>query len=123
VRLAAQTIHNSPQDLARVVAAVPAHSTGIDLHPSGLIDSGHSPVEAIESLGPHILHVHACDAVRDPTTRRTTEVELGRGSADFPEILGRLSEFNYGGWVTIERHESPNPIPEIENAVAYLRSL
>jgi sugar phosphate isomerase/epimerase len=123
VRLAAQTTHVSPQDLARVIAALPSHSTGIDLHPSGLIDAGHSPAEAIESLGPHVLHVHACDAVRDSATRRTTEVELGRGSADFPEVLGLLSEFNYQGWVTIERHETPNPIPEIENAVAYLGSL
>jgi sugar phosphate isomerase/epimerase len=123
VRLAAQTTHVSPQDLARVLAALPAHSTGVDLHPGGLIDSGHSPVEAIESLGPNVLHIHACDAVRDPSTRRTTEVELGRGSADFPEILGLLSEFDYRGWATIERHESPNPIPEIENAVAYLLQL
>jgi sugar phosphate isomerase/epimerase len=123
VRLAAQTTHVSPQDLARVMASLPAHSTGIDLHPSGLIDAGHSPLEAIETLGPHVLHIHACDAVRDPATRRTTEVELGRGSADFPDILGLLSEFNYRGWATIERHESPNPIPEIENAVAYLQQL
>jgi sugar phosphate isomerase/epimerase len=55
VRLAAQTTHVSPQDLARVLAALPSHSTGIDLHPSGLIDAGHSPIEAIESLGPNVL--------------------------------------------------------------------
>jgi sugar phosphate isomerase/epimerase len=123
VRLAAQTTHASPQELARVIAALPEHSTGIDLYPSGLIAAGHSPVAAIESLGPHVLHVHACDAVRDAATRRTNEVELGRGSADFPEILGLLSEFNYRGWVTIERRESANPIADIENAVAFLRAL
>ncbi len=122
-RLAAQTVHAAPQDLARVIAALPAYSTGIDLHPTGLIEAGHSLGEAIELLGPHVLHVHACDAVRDPATRRTTEVELGRGSADFPEILGMLSEFNYQGWATIERQNSSNPIEEIENAVAYLQSL
>jgi len=60
---------------------------------------------------------------RDPATRRTTEVELGRGSADFPELLGLLSEFNFRGWITIERRESPTPIPDIENAVAFLRAL
>src|SRR4029079_704149 len=47
VRLAAQTTHNSPQALASIIAALPAPSTGIDLHPSRLIDTGHSPVEAI----------------------------------------------------------------------------
>jgi sugar phosphate isomerase/epimerase len=123
VRLATQTAEVSPQDLARVVAALPDHSIGIDLHPSGLIVAAHSPIEAVELLGPNVLHVHACDAVRDPTTRSANEVELGRGSADFPELLGMLTEFNYRGWVTIERRESANPIPEIENAVAYLRNL
>lgn len=122
-RLAAQTADVSPQDLARLLAALPEHSTGADLQPSGLIVAGHSPIEAVELLGPHILHVHACDAVRDSAARRAAEVELGRGSADFPELLGRLTEFDFHGWVTIERRESPNPIPDIENAVAYLRNL
>jgi sugar phosphate isomerase/epimerase len=96
---------------------------GVDLHPSGLIMGGHSPLEAMEMLGRHVLHVHACDAVRDVATRRAIEVELGRGSADFPELLGRLTEFDFDGWVTIERRESANPIAEIGNAVEYLRTL
>jgi sugar phosphate isomerase/epimerase len=56
-------------------------------------------------------------------TRGAVEVELGRGSAEFPELLGRLTEFDYRGWVTIERRESPDPLSEIGNAVEYLRSL
>jgi sugar phosphate isomerase/epimerase len=123
VRFAAQTADASPQDLHRLIAALPEHFLGIDLHPTSLIVAGHSPAEAVETLGPNIVHVHACDAVRDPATRRTTEVELGRGSADFPELLGMLTEFNFCGWTTIERRDSPNPIPEIENAVAYLRNI
>ena len=74
-------------------------------------------------LGPHIVHVHACDAVRDVATRQGVEVELGRGAADFPEILGRLTEFDYRGWVTIERRETSDPTAEIGNAVEYLRAL
>ncbi len=122
-RLALQTADVSPQDLARLLAALPEHSVGVDLQPSGLIKGGHTPLEAVELLGPHVLHVHACDAVRDVATREAVEVELGRGAADFPEILGRLTEFDYRGWATIERRESPNPIADIENAVEYLRSL
>jgi sugar phosphate isomerase/epimerase len=123
VRLAAQTADVSPQDLARLISALPEHSIGVDLHPSGLIVGGHSPTEAVELLGPHIVHVHACDAVRDVATRRTSEVELGRGSADFPELLGRLTEFDYRGWATIERRESPNPVDDISNAVEFLRAI
>jgi sugar phosphate isomerase/epimerase len=122
-RLALQTADASPQDLARLLAALPESSTGIDLQPSGLIVGGHSPREAVEMLGANVLHVHACDAVRDVATREAVEVELGRGAADFPELLGRLTEFDYRGWVTIERRESANPIADIENAVEFLRSL
>jgi sugar phosphate isomerase/epimerase len=122
VRLAAQTGGERPHDLARLLAALPEHTVGVDLHPTGLIFGGQSPREAIDILGPHVLHVHACDAVRD-AAGRANEVALGRGSADMPELLGQLTEFDYRGWVTIERRESTDPVGDIENAVAYLRAM
>jgi sugar phosphate isomerase/epimerase len=121
-RLAAQTGSDSPQDLRRLLEALPEQTVGVDLHPMGIIMGGHSPADAVEVLGPHVLHVHACDAVRD-AAGRSREVELGRGSADMPELLGRMTEFDYRGWVTIERRDSPDPIAEIENAIAFLRAL
>jgi sugar phosphate isomerase/epimerase len=123
VRFAAQSGSEGPQQLARLIAAMPEQTVGIDLHPAALIAAGHSPREAVETLGPHVLHVHACDAVRDLGAGRAASVELGRGTADLPELLGRLTEFNYRGWVTIEGRDSADPAAEIENAVAYLRSL
>jgi sugar phosphate isomerase/epimerase len=122
-RLAAQTADVSPQNLARLIAALPDHSVGVDLHPSELILAGHSPQEAVELLGRHVLHVHASDAVRDLDAGRAKPVEIGRGTADLPELLGRLTEFDYRGWVTIECRDSADPITDIENAVAFLRSL
>jgi sugar phosphate isomerase/epimerase len=122
-RLAAQTGAEKPSVLARLIAALPEEAIGVDLHPSGLILNGYSPLEAVGELGQCIAHVHACDAVRDMAARREFEVELGRGTADFPGLLGRLTEFNYRGWVTIERRDAADPVGEIENAVAYLRSL
>jgi sugar phosphate isomerase/epimerase len=123
VRPALQPVGPSPTEVLRLIQALPSHLVGVDLHPSALIFSGHSPVEAVELLGPHIIHVHACDAVPNPGSRQVTEVELGRGAADMPELLGRLTEFDYRGWVTIERRDSANSIEEIGNAVEYLRSL
>ncbi len=122
-RLAAQTIDQIPQDLARLLEELPEQSMGVDFHPSGLLHGGHSVVDAVETLGAHVLHVHACDAVRDVAARRAVDVELGRGSANLPEVLGRLTEFDYRGWVTIERRDAADPVDEIENAVAYLRSI
>jgi sugar phosphate isomerase/epimerase len=123
VRPALQTADVNPNDMLRLIKALPDYSVGVDLHPTGLIMAGYSPKEAVESLGPHVLHIHACDAVRDIASRQGLEVELGRGAADIPELLGQLTEFDYRGWVTIERRDSANPIEEIENAVEYLRSL
>jgi sugar phosphate isomerase/epimerase len=122
-RLAVQTADASPQDLARLVTALPEHAVGVDLHPGELIMAGYSPQEAVEVLGRHVLHVHATDAVRDFGAGRAKPVELGRGTAELPELLGRLSEFDYRGWVTIESRDSAEPIVDMENAVAYLRSL
>jgi sugar phosphate isomerase/epimerase len=123
VRLAAQTSGETPQNLARLIAALPEQTLGIDLHPSGMIFAGASPQEAVELLGPRVLHVHACDAVRESAGGRGREVERGRGMAEFPELLGRLSELDYSGWVTIERREAADPVADIENAVAYLRAI
>jgi sugar phosphate isomerase/epimerase len=121
-QLAAQTDSERPQDLSRLIDELPEHSVGVDLHPTGLILGGHSSRDAVDMLGRHVLHVHACDAVRD-AAGRANEVELGRGTADLPELLGRLTEFDYRGWVTIERRQAADPIAEIENAVAYLKAL
>lgn len=121
-RLAIQPGTESPAALADLLGLLPAHSVGVDLYPTALVVEGYSTLDAVETLGPHVLHVHACDAVRD-SLGRTNEVELGRGMADLPAVLGQLTEFDYRGWVTIERRESPDPIREIENAVTYLNSL
>jgi sugar phosphate isomerase/epimerase len=74
-------------------------------------------------LGSNVIHVHACDAVRDLAQRQVIDVELGRGTADLPNLLGQLEEFNYRGWITIECPNSRDPITEMSNAVAFLRSL
>jgi sugar phosphate isomerase/epimerase len=122
-RLAAQTGKESGPQLARLIEALPEQSVGVDLHPSGLIHHGHSPKEAVAAVGRYVLHVHACDAVRDLAQGHVLDVELGRGSAELPDLLGQLAEFNYDGWVTIERRDVADPVAEIGNAVAYLRSL
>jgi sugar phosphate isomerase/epimerase len=123
VRLAAQTAGVGTAQLTRLLAALPEGTLGVDLHPTGLIVAGESPRDAVAELGTHVIHVHACDAVRDVSAGRAVEVELGRGTADFSELLGRLSEFDYRGWVTIERRDAADPVTDLENAVAFLRSL
>jgi len=121
--LLAETGSESGADLAKLVDALPEGSIGVDLNPGNLIVNGFRADEAVAALGPHIFHVHAHDGVRDTARGRGLEVQLGRGSADFPALLGALEERGYRGYFTIERAGGADPVGEIAQAVSYLRRL
>lgn len=123
VLLAAQTGTESGEDLARLLGALPPQGVGVDLDPGNLIINGFSPLEAVQSLGASIVHVHARDGVRDLARGRGLETPLGRGSADFPALLGALEEHGYRGYFTIARDRSEDPLGEISAAVKYLKSM
>ncbi len=121
--LAVETGTESGADLLRLVQALPPGAIGVDLHPANLILHNHSPREAARALAEHVIHVHAADATRDLAQRRSIEVPLGRGTAEFPELLAILEEHRYAGYITVERRQSDNPLFEIGQAVQYLRNL
>jgi sugar phosphate isomerase/epimerase len=105
------------------VTALPDGLMGVDLNPGKLLVNGFSPTEAVAQLGPHIRHVHASDACRDQSRRRGVEVTLGSGSAEFPELLGMLENYQYRGFITVERQACDNPEREIQLSMKYLLSL
>lgn len=121
--LAAQTGSESGPDLASLLAELPLHGIGVDLDPGNLILNGFSPLEAVQALGPNILHVHARDGVRDLARGRGQEVPLGRGTTDFPALLGALQERGYRGYFTVGRETSDEPELEAKQAIKYLGNL
>lgn len=121
--LAAETGTETGAELLRLITALPPASLGVDLNPANLIVHNQSPREAVQALGPHILHVHANDGTRDLAQGRAIEVPLGRGSAEFPELLATLEEHQYRGFITVERKGSDNPLHEIQQAVKFLKNL
>ena len=121
--LAAETGTESGADLNRLLSALPSGFIAVDLNPGNLIINGFSPREAVEHLGELVMHVHARDGVRDLAQGRGLEVALGRGSADFPELLATLEQHAFRGSVTIERYSSNDPVREIGLAVQYLQNL
>jgi sugar phosphate isomerase/epimerase len=123
VQLAAQTRFDTFDQLASFLGQIPEGSLFLDLHPAKLLADGHSPSGFVSALGRHVAHVHATDGVRDFSTGRNLEVELGRGSADFPSLLGQLEEFEYRGWVTVERSDSEQIVEDVANAVRFLRAV
>ncbi|MCH2113966.1 MAG: sugar phosphate isomerase/epimerase [Pirellulales bacterium] len=123
VRIALQGAATPVDRLVDLLAALPDGTAGLDLHPAQLIAHDQSPQEFVAAAGHAIVHVHAVDGVYDLGSGHGVEVELGRGSVDFPEMLGALEEHGYRGWFTIERRGSPHPAEDVHNAVEFLRAL
>lgn len=121
--LAATTGGESGPDLARLLAALPAGAVGVDFDPGLLIAGGFSASEAAEALAGQVLHVTASDAARDLALGRGLEVQLGRGAADFPELIVRLEQRGYQGWFTVARRAADDPIREIGEGIEFLKSV
>jgi sugar phosphate isomerase/epimerase len=113
----------SPQELEDLLKRLPEGAAGVALSPADLIHSGVEPLKFVQQAGRRVIHVYANDAVRGWGAAGSADVELGRGSAEFPELLGALEEHGYRGWLTVERRQSRQAADELANAVAYLRSL
>jgi sugar phosphate isomerase/epimerase len=121
--LAARTGTESGETMLQLIQAIPAGSIAVDLDPGNLIIHGFSADEAARKLSPFIWHVHARDGVQDLARGRGIETPLGRGTADFPNLLGILEEQRYRGYLTVQRDSSDDPILEISNAIEYLQKL
>jgi sugar phosphate isomerase/epimerase len=121
--LAAETGNESSEQLARVLAAVPTGTLGIDLNPGKLLLGGFSPIEAVTRLGPSIFHVHASDAAVDSPQQGGHPVRPGRGAVDYPALLGALDEFGYRGYFTVQAPIGEDPRRDVAAAVKYLASL
>ncbi len=121
--LCAETGSESAADLARLLKTLPAGALGVNLDPGNLVVNGHSPLEAVASLGSDIRHVRINDGVPDVGRGRGVEVEIGRGSVDFPALLGALEELGYRGYYSIERDSADDPVAEVRDAIEFLRAL
>lgn len=121
--LAAETGNESGAELADLVTDLPEGSLAVALNPGNLIIRGLSASEAAQDLGNHIQYVRAKDGVRDLAQGRGLEVALGRGTVDWPEVMGLLEDHNYRGYFTLEREQSNDPLTEIAAAMKYLRNL
>ena len=119
--LAAETGSESGPVLGRLIDALPDGSLFVNFDPGNLIINNYSADEALDALAPQIRHVHAKDGVRDLAQGRGVEVPLGRGSVDFPTLLAVLEQYDYRGFLTIERENATDPVGEVGAAVSYLR--
>lgn len=54
---------------------------------------------------------------------RGVEVPLGRGMAEFPQIIASLEEHRYQGWYIIERDYSEDIVQSLNYSIQFLKNL
>lgn len=108
--------------LVSLVDSLPDGSVGVTLNPGNLLVNGYD-LEELQSIAKHVMLVHAKDGVKDKARGRGTEVPLGRGMAEFPEIVAILEEFHFPGFFVVERENAQNPLAEISLAVQFLKNI
>ncbi len=121
--LAATTGAEDGAVLKTLIDHLPTGALGVDFNPGNLIMNGFSPAEAILELAEFVRQVHMTDATRDLAHGRGMETPLGRGSVDYPALLGALEEHGYHGWFTLVRRPADNSLAELSMAVEYLKNI
>ncbi len=120
--LACETGTEPIEQLGEFVESLPEGSVGITLNPGNLFVNGFD-LAALPKFAKHVMLVHAKDGVRDRSRGRGTEVELGRGMAEFPEIAGILEEQRFRGYFVVERDNTRNPLQDIATSVEFLKNI
>ncbi len=120
--LACETGVEPLSTLATFLESIPDGSVGLTLNPGNLLVNGFD-LDELHRIAKHVLLVHAKDGVRDRARGRGTEVPLGRGMAEFPNIAAVLEEFRFGGYFVVERDHSNNPYEDIAQGVQFLKNL
>lgn len=108
--------------MAKLIDSLPEGSLGVTLNPGNLIYNGFD-LSDLRTVAAHVMLVHAKDAVHDRAQGRGTEVPLGRGLAEFPEIAATLEEHRFRSSFVIQKDNLRDPIHDLTIAIEFLRNL
>ena len=120
--LACETGAEPLSRLGSLIDSLPDGSVGVTLNPGNLLVNGFD-LDNLPVIAKHVMLVHAKDGVRDRSRGRGTEDPLGRGMAEFPEIVAILEEFHFPGYFVVEKDGARNPLEEISLAVQFLKNI
>ncbi len=121
--LAARTGGEDAEAMGQLIESLPTGYLFADFDPGNFIVHGFSSSQALSRLANHIVHVHARDGVADLARGRGIEVAVGQGSVDWFELLAKLEQVHYQGYLTIERSASDQVVASIADAIDYLREI
>ncbi len=124
----------------RLVEAVGAHPRfGINFDPSNALIAGDDPYALLETLGPHVVTMHASDRfleggdVHDlrkldlhPETGYAALLRhgvIGQGLIDYDRVFSLLKGFGFTGWISIEDGQDPEVgLDHLQQSARFLRA-
>ena len=96
----------------------------VNFDPANMILYGAGdPIEAVQTLGRHVRHVHIKDgtASAKPGREWGEEVPFGTGEVGPERFLGALQRIGYRGPLVIEREAGDQRAADVKTAVETLR--
>ena len=126
---ALETGQETAEALRSFLLDVNRDNLGINFDPANMILYGTGdPIEALGTLGVHVLSVHCKDGDWPPKDQPDAlghERPLGKGAVGIENFLNQLKAVRYHGPLAIEREvENPDErIADIQSGIALLRRL
>ncbi len=124
-------IHNHPEHSGyrywkpeNVMAAIKGHGPRIGTCPDTghWVRSGLDPVACLKVYEGRIRNVHLKDAL-EKGNRRSRDVPLGQGAANYAAVLAELKRQGYRGPMTIEyEHDSPKLLDDVRACLAFVEA-
>jgi inosose dehydratase len=112
----AATYVETPDEVARLLDAVPAEALGLCLDTGHFAFGGGEPMAAVQQYGDRIGYLHLKDLRREAladarrrglsfmeAVRDGVFCELGRGDADVDAVVRALTATGYAGWCIVEQ--------------------
>lgn len=121
-----ETGQETPITLLRFIEEIGLDNVGINMDTANLILYGKgNSADAITVFGKYVMDTHIKDGLY-PTSGKAlgTEVKVGEGMANIPEVIKRLSAVGYTGNYIIEREISGDKqMEDIKETVAFLKNI
>jgi len=123
VHFGLETGQETASELLQFLNDVRPRSVFANFDPANMILYGNGdPIASVETLGRHIGHVHAKDAIWSsrPGLAWGEEVPFGQGKVDVKAFLNALWDIHYNGPIAIEREAGQRRFEDVETAIQAL---
>ena len=122
-RLAIQTMNDLPVELAKLLDSLALYGLAVNFAPANLVIHGVNLVAAANTLGKHIVGVHARDVIRSGlATTGVRPTALGEGEVGWRQLLPALGGLDYAGHFTIFRETNREEFADLREAASYINS-